>query len=232
MHRTDRWRARGGNPPALGRRGSGTLLPFLLAALLGLTAAPLWGQVAWDAPLMVSPHAPAGWGIGLVDRNLRPGDGVGVTLSWRTRAPARSVGVRFGAQKAPVDGVESRWSALGGVDVTAPLSRATPAFPLDVSWFTGVGVSYGDYGRIVAPAGVVAGREIRSRDLRFHPYLAARAGAEGVAGGRAPRKNVDLSVALEAGFDLGFGLSPRRILRFAASLGERPGLGFAIVSSR
>jgi hypothetical protein len=199
MHRTKRFKA------------------LLTLAALSVTPAFAAGQLPWESPHLLSPSARAGVSFMLVDYGLAPSRGLGGSVVWRTADAPRGLGLRFSA----AEGTGDQLNLAGGVDVTAPIMRASADFPLDLIWTSGAGLSYGEHFEVAVPLGVAGGRALASPNLWFNPYASARAMLEGRFGENAPGNEVGLGLAIDVGADLAFGRSRRFGLRLAASLGDR-----------
>ncbi len=190
---------------------------FLMGGALLLSASQLRAQVAWDGPMLVSPSAPAGWAIYLVDPS--PGDGIGVLATWRAGGP---LGYRLGLAEDPGDKV----SVYGGVDYSRPLMRASDDFPVDVSWFTGGGVGVGDGVLLSVPLGVSFGVEMEAEGIWFHPSISPRVVLDAPIGGERPRDDLSLDFAVDLGIDVSF--DPGWAVRFGGSIGDRSAIAIGI----
>lgn len=188
--------------------------------LLALTG-EVRAQAAWDSPILLSPRPVAGTGVYLIDAH---GAGLGVLGTWR--GPGQRTGLRVGVTEGRGgDGI----GILGGVDMMAPLATVSPDFPLDISWYTGVGAGYADWLVVSIPLGITMGRTFGDPQVRFTPYLAPRIVAD-VHLGRDPpaeRNELDLNVGVDLGFDVMF--QPGWTLRLGAGLGDRDGLAIGII---
>lgn len=195
-------------------------LTMKLAAICVIAApAAAAGQVPWDSPQLMAPGAPHGVSVLFVDYGLRPDDGTGMLLGYRTDDAPAGFGVRF-ATTLPFDSV--RVSA--GFDIAVPLFERSAAFPLDVLWTTGAGAAYGRYGAFGVPFGFAAGRGIAGDNIWFNPYLSTRVVLETYFGSRRPDESFAMAVAADLGADISFDPRRRFILRAAMSLGDRRAL--------
>jgi hypothetical protein len=177
-------------------------------------------QVVWDSPTLIPPRAPAGTGIYLIDTH---GARLGVLGTWR--AVTNGTGFRLGVSEGRGgDGI----AVFGGVDFVTPLVTVSPDFPLDISWFTGVGAGYADWLVISVPLGITLGRTVGAPDVRFTPYLAPKVIAD-VHLGRGPGNDNELALNLDV--DLGFDIQfpPGWMIRIGAGLGNRSGLAVGIL---
>jgi len=201
--------------------------PVLLVAAVLLQAAPVSGQVAWDAPSLMAPGAPAGWGVHLFDAD--PGD-LGVFASWRGAPAPVGLGFRFGI----AEGYRDELAVLGGVDVSGALYSRGGEVPIDVIWFVGAGAGVGDDVLLSFPAGVSLGWTFQGDEVAFRPYVAPKVfldaflGDEDGPGRFGDDDDIDLGAAVEIGLDLAF--SPSFAIRAAASLGDRDAvsIGFQV----
>jgi hypothetical protein len=186
----------------------------LATALTLLIAAPAQGQVMWDAPLLVSPSAPAGWGLYLVDPS--PGDGIGVLSTWRGGGP---LGFRLGLAEDRADNV----AVYGGVDYSGRLIRASDDFPLDVDWIVGGGLSAGEDVHMGFPFGVSLGRAVDAEGIWFNPYFSPRVVLDAWIGrDDPPGDGLELNLAVDLGVDLAF--DPGWAIRFGATVADRTAL--------
>jgi len=192
------------------------VLALTLGCLLGL-AAEARSQVVWDSPSLIPPRAPAGTGILLVDAHRA---GVGVLGTWR--GTPLGMGLRLGI----ADGDDI--AVFGGLDFVSPLMRASPAFPLDLSWFAGVGAGYDEWAVISVPFGLTIGRTFGAPDVQFTPYLAPKLIADAhLDRGPGDDNELELNFDVDLGFDVRF--QPGWRLRLGAGLGSRSGLAFGLV---
>lgn len=196
-------------------RMSGLTLLCMLA-LAGETRA----QVVWDSPMLLSPRTAAGTGVYLIDAHRA---GVGVLGTWR--GTPQGLGFRIGIADGGSDGI----AILAGVDMAAPLTTVSPDFPLDISWFSGIGAGYDDWLVLSVPLGLTIGRTFTAPEVRFTPYLVPRVVADAQLGRDPPddRNELRLQLGVDLGLDLAF--QPGWTIRFGAGLGDRRGLGIGII---
>lgn len=232
-----------------------TRLVLTAVVAVGL-AAPARAQVAWDAPLMVSPGTTAGWGIYLVDS--WPGDGFGVLGTWRRQGrPGFRIGV--------AEGRDDDLAGFGGVDVSGGLFDPSEDFPMDAVWLVGAGLGLGDAVLLSFPLGLSFGRVVDVQDVRLHPYFAPRVVVDAWLGDDTPedetehsqvlegpalhplrehspedlddsgtrcvvcrgvQRRLDLQLALDVGLDIS--LSPSWSVRFSGTLGDREAIAIGL----
>jgi len=194
------------------------VMAMTLCCLVGL-AAEARAQVVWDSPTLLPPRAQAGTGIFLIDAHRA---GLGVLGTWR--GTTYGTGLRLGI----AEGRRNDIAVFGGLDFVSPLMAASPAFPLDLSWFAGVGAGYDEWAVLSVPFGLSIGRTFGAPDVRFTPYLAPKLIAD-VHLGRGPGNDneLDLNLDVDLGFDVRF--QPGWALRLGAGLGSRSGLAIGIV---
>jgi hypothetical protein len=203
------------------RTAAGTLLTLLAAAT------PAVGQVAWDAPSLIAPGAPSGWGIHLFDP--APGD-LGVFATWRGEPAPIGLGFRIGV----AEGYRDDLAILGGFDVSGSMYDSGGEVPMRVIWFAGGGFGVADDVLLSFPAGVSMGWAFQGSEVAFRPYVAAKVVLDAFLGdeGRPSRfgddDDLDLGAAFEVGMDLAF--SPTFAIRAGASFGDRDAvsIGFQI----
>jgi hypothetical protein len=187
-----------------------------LCCTLGL-AADARAQIAWDSPLLLPPNPTAGTGIYLIDAHR---GGLGVLGTWR--GSGQGSGLRLGiAEGRRGNGI----GVLGGLDMVFPLARAAADFPVDLSWLIGAGAGYDQYLLVSVPLGLSLGRTFHGGDVRLTPYLSPRVNLD-AAFGRDAGNSMDLNLAVDLGFDVGF--QPGWILRIGASIGGRDGVAVGI----
>ena len=182
-------------------------------------------QVAWDAPMLVAPGSPPGLGIHLVDPE---GDGVGALVTWRSQPFPVGIGFRAGL----FDGNRSDLGLTAGIDLGGALYRGSDETPVDVVWFTGVGLGIDDGALLSVPLGVSAGWVFADEQVAFRPYVAPRMvldaylDDDGPGEGRGRDDDLDLDAAIELGADLAF--SSNFIIRAAASFGGRDAVSIGV----
>lgn len=199
---------------------SGTISCCALALLMAL---PAQAQVAWDAPQMLSPQMPGGFGIYLVDPAVPgPGnDGLGVMATWRARE-IPGVGFRVGV----AEGDRETFSGFGGVDISGRMVQATEEFPLHVIWITGAGIGFGDYLMFSFPVGVSLGRAFETDGVWFNPYVSPRLVLDAQMGDNRREDDLDMRLAIDLGTDIAF--SESWAVRFGASVGDRSALAIGL----
>jgi hypothetical protein len=186
------------------------------------------GQTAWDSPLLLPPRAADGFGIFLMDMYA---GGIGVMGTWQS--PAWNYGLRAGISEGPGG---SDLAVFGGVDYSGVVNRATADFPVDIDWVFGAGIGLSDGARASFPLGLSAGHSFQGDGARFTPYLTPRVVLDIVFGRERPDGSsaaADLGLAVDLGLDLrlaaGGGPFGGTTIRFAVSLGDRPGIGLGVV---
>jgi hypothetical protein len=192
----------------------------IMALGLAALAGPARAQVVWDAPVLLTPRPATGTGLYLHDAHRA---GLGILGTWRG-AP-HGLGLRLGIVDGRRDGV----GILGGVDMMAPLTTASAQFPLDISWFTGIGGGYDDWFVLSVPLGLSIGRTFGAPGAAFTPHIIPRVVADAHLGRDGPGDSSELR--LELGVDLGLDLAlqPGWLIRFGAGLGNRGGLAVGVV---
>ena len=191
---------------------------FVLLALLPGSAQ---GQIAWETPMLMSPNAPDGLGLYLMD--VAGGD-IGLMVGWR--APGSSWGLRGGIAEA---GGEDDLGVFGGLDFAGDVHRETATFPLDVDWFAGIGVGASGDAVITVPLGLTFGHTFQADNAVFVPYVAPRIFLDAFLGDNR-EDEVDLGLSIDLGVD--FRLSRARgapVIRFGASVGDHEGLALGVV---
>ncbi len=196
------------------RRVMTALLAVGLIASISATDAE--AQVVWDAPLMVSPETPAGWGVYLVDPS--PGSGIGVLSTWRPSSGA-GVGYRLGIAEDRRDNV----SVYGGVDISGLIVQASNEFPVNMSWVVGAGLGVADDVILSFPLALSFGRSVQADGVWFNPYVAPRVTLDAFFGDGS---DLNLNLSVDLGVDISF--DPGWAVRFAGSLGDRKALAIGM----
>lgn len=182
-----------------------------------LAAAPAESQVTWEAPLMVAPNTPAGWGVYLVDP--WPGDGIGVLSTFRSSTAPGGLGFRLGLAEGPGGDL----AVYGGFDVSGTLLRQSADFPMDMIWVTGAGLGVGDSALLSFPLGVSLGRDFQADGVWFNPYVTPRVVLDAWFGGDG---DMDLGLAMDLGIDISF--EPGWAVRFAGTLADHEALAIGL----
>jgi hypothetical protein len=189
----------------------------LVTALTLLGPGAVRGQVPWDVPTFMRPGAPAGLSLFLIDPD-GPG-GLGGVAAWRARAAPVGVGFRAGLANGP----RHRAAALFGVDVSGPLGVTGPPSGPSILWWAGAGLGVGDDIIASFPLGVVLGWSVEGDGVSFHPFVGGHLALDAFTAGEG---RMELGGALDLGVDLDF--PSGWDVRFAASLGDREGVGIGV----
>lgn len=198
------------------------LFPLVGLIVIALRAGPVEAQLPWDAPLLVSPQTPPGWGIYLVDPEYD--NGIGFLTTWRGGGP---LGFRVGLAEDAGENL----SVYGGVDYSRGLVEAGNTFPLYVSWVTGAGFGVGDAAVLSFPLGVSFGRAFQAETTIFNPSVTPRLVLDARLGGEDPehgRGHDDLDLGLAVDFDLDISFDPGWAVRFGVSGGDRDAVAIGI----
>ena len=189
-----------------------------VAAITAALAAPVFGQTAWDSPALISPVAPAGVSVFLIDA---AGGELGGLATFRHDAGPVGLGYRL----ALVDqsGVDSGIAVSGGVDVSGFLSRAVEGSEVDVVWWSGGGVGIGDETVVTFPVGLVVGWSGSGGDVVLSPY---GGGHVSLDISTIDNNTVDLSGVVDLGLDLAF--ASGWLIRFGATFGDRDALAIGV----
>jgi hypothetical protein len=206
------------------RRLGGFAGVAVAVGLLG--AAPAAAQVAWDAPMLMSPGAPSGPGIFLMGFH---GGGIGVMGTLRSAAAPGGLGLRAGIGEDAGDDL----AAFGGFDVSGSLLRATDDTPVDIFWFAGGGLGIGDDILLSFPLGLTIGGIVDGDNVRIVPYASPRIVLDACLGdspSRCGSEDLDLTFAADLGLDLSF--NQNWMIRFGASIGDREGIAIGLAFPR
>lgn len=191
----------------------------LLSAALTFFALPgsVGAQLASDAPRLLGPHAPSGFGLYWLRAGALPGDGNAGLITWAPPGLLGALTLRAGAGR----GVGGSAAGFGGVDLRVPMAQRSQGAAVDVSWTAGVGLSVGEYLMGTLPMGVSVGREWASGSVSFAPYVSAGLAFDMRVFEEAPEPEFLVQPAAEVGVDLSLDPARRVTLRAGASLGDR-----------
>lgn len=174
-------------------------------------------QVAWDAPVLLSPHAPQGLSVFVVGSG--PGDAVGVLGQWRQDRASLGLAYRAGIAQSDADDV----SVHGGVDISGLLASSIEDADIQVAWWTGLGGGVGNEVVVSIPVGLVASWRGLGDGNVFAPYAGAHVSLD-LASGEGDAVSLDGS--LDMGLDLT--LVSGWVVRFGASLLGRESVALGI----
>ena len=194
-------------------------LASLVTAFM-LAPNPASAQAAWDAPMLLAPGAPAGFGIHLVDPGR--GAGIGALGTWRANPAPVGLGFRLGVVEGRFDDV----ALVGGVDVAGAIARTDSEVPVDIMWFAGAGLGLDDDVLLSFPVGIAAGVSFEGENVQFRPYIAPRFILDAFLGDEVD-DDLDLGIAAEIGLDLQF--AQPWAIRASGSFGDRESVSIGIV---
>jgi hypothetical protein len=191
-------------------------------ALWTLLAVPVSGQIAWDAPALISPVVPSGLSLFLVEP---AGGDIGALGTFRHSAGP--VGVGYRAAVAEESGRDSDLAVAFGIDVAGFLARAVEGSEVDLVWWLGGGMSVGSDWVVSAPAGIILGWTGEGDGVIISPYGGAHVALD-ITGNEGDALNFD--GALDLGLDLV--LRSGWMIRAGAALGDRESIavGFRLPS--
>jgi len=192
---------------------------FTAIALSALLALPVSGQIAWDAPALISPVVPSGFSLFLIEP---AGGDLGVLGQFRHSAGP--VGVGYRAALAEESGPAGDLAVSFGIDVAGFLARAVEGSEVDLVWWAGGGMSVGSDWVISGPAGIIVGWSGEGDGVVVSPYSGAHVVLDIV------EDDLDFDGAIDLGLDLV--LRSGWMIRAGASLGDRESIaiGFRIPS--
>jgi hypothetical protein len=190
----------------------------LVAVGLSVAApAAAYGQIAFDTPRLISPRGPSGLGVYWLRAETLPGDGDGVLVTWAPSALPDGVRLRGGAG----EGAGGDLAGFGGFDVQAPLLRGGADLPLDLDWYTGIGVGAGNYVLVSLPLGLSGAISWSAGSVWLSPYVAAGVAADLRLGEFERAEEFEVLPAADIGLDLALDAARRFVIRAAASIGDR-----------
>jgi hypothetical protein len=196
-------------------------IAIVAASAVIMSAGTLSAQVAWEAPMLASPRAPAGFGLYLADV---AGGELGLIGTYRGATAPSGLEFRFGIAE---DGFgDDDISALLGLSISGLVARESGDMPFDISWVAGAGVGFGDWALITIPLGLSLGHTFTGDGINITPYVTPRLHLD-IAAGDDVGDATDLGLSVDLGFDLAI----RRgwMLRFGASLGDHEAFAIGIV---
>ena len=185
--------------------------------LAALAAAPVSAQIAWDSPPLIGPASPNGLAVFLT--GPAPGDGVGGLATWRHEKG--SIGLGYRATVG--EGADGDAAVGGGFDISGVLTAGIENADVDVLWWGGLGVGFGEDVLFSIPAGIIAGWTGSGDDVVFSPYV----------GGHVALDVTTIDgdeVSFDGSFDLGIDLvlASGWVIRFGASIGGRDALALGL----
>jgi hypothetical protein len=180
-------------------------------ALWALLAVPASGQIAWDAPALISPVVPSGLSLFLIEP---AGGDIGALGTFRHSAGP--VGVGYRAAVAEEAGRAGDLAVSFGIDVAGFLARAVEGSEVDLVWWAGGGMSVGSDWLVSAPAGIILGWTGEGDGVIISPYGGAHVALD-ITGNEGDALNFD--GALDLGLDLV--LRSGWMIRAGAALGDR-----------
>lgn len=191
---------------------------FAVAAITAALAAPASGQTLWDSPALISPVAPAGVSLFFIDA---AGGELGGLVTFRH--DAGPVGLGYRVALVEQGGVDGGLAVSAGVDISGFLSRAVEGSEVDVVWWSGGGIGFGDETVVTIPLGLIIGWSGSGGDVILSPY-----GGGHVSLDLSTRDNnsVDLTGVVDLGLDLV--LSSGWMIRFGATIGDRDALALGV----
>jgi hypothetical protein len=174
-------------------------------------------QTAWDAPPLISHVAPAGVSLFLVSP---AGGDLGGLVTFRHEAGPVGLGYRLSLTD---ENASDDLAVAAGVDISGFLARGVEDSPLDVMWWSGAGLGWGENTIISLPLGALVGWSGQGGDVILSPY----------GGGHLVMDISDIegdNVSLGGAFDFGLDvvLSSGWLVRFGGSVGDRDALAIGV----
>jgi hypothetical protein len=184
-----------------------TVVVALLTAALALPAS---AQIAWESPALISPVAPSGLSLFLIEA---AGGDLGALATYRREAGPVGYGFRFAV--ADEGGPDSDVAIAGGIDISGFLARAVEGSEVDLVWWSGAGLGVGNETLVTIPLGLIIGWSGASGDIVLSPYGGGHVNLDIISGAG---DNVDLDLVADLGLDLV--LPSGWLLRFGATLAD------------
>ena len=195
--------------------------PLAAALLIVAAASPVAAQVLPDSPRLTGVLEEPSFGAYFFQPSALRGDGRGGLVTWAPAALPASARLRFGAVEQ--DDADGGVSGFGGIDVRIPLRPDEPS-RVQLAWTTGIGGSYGEWGVLSLPIGVVAGAVWSEGAVTLAPWVGLGAGFDFQFGDEAPGNDFEVRPAADVGLDLAFDRDRSVLLRVGLSLGDRSAL--------
>ena len=196
--------------------------PSICLVSVGLVAsaigpASIVAQTAWDAPPLISHVAPAGVSLFLVSP---AGGDLGGLVTFRHEAGPVGLGYRLSLTD---ENASDDLAVAAGVDISGFLARGVEDSPVDVMWWSGAGLGWGENTIISLPLGALVGWSGQGGDVILSPY----------GGGHLVMDISDIegdNVSLGGAFDFGLDvvLSSGWLVRFGGSVGDRDALAIGV----
>lgn len=196
--------------------------PSICLVTVGLVAsaigpASITAQTAWDAPPLISHVAPAGVSLFLVSP---AGGDLGGLVTFRHEAGPVGLGYRLSLTD---ENASDDLAVAAGVDISGFLARGVEDSPVDVMWWSGAGLGWGENTIISLPLGALVGWSGQGGDVILSPY----------GGGHLVMDISDIegdNVSLGGAFDFGLDvvLSSGWLVRFGGSVGDRDALAIGV----
>lgn len=196
--------------------------PSICLVTVGLVAsaigpASVTAQTAWDAPPLISHVAPAGVSLFLVSP---AGGDLGGLVTLRHEAGPVGLGYRLSLTD---ENASDDLAVAAGVDISGFLARGVEDSPVDVMWWSGAGLGWGENTIISLPLGALVGWSGQGGDVILSPY----------GGGHLVMDISDIegdNVSLGGAFDFGLDvvLSSGWLVRFGGSVGDRDALAIGV----
>lgn len=192
---------------------------LVTAGLVAATIAPISAaaQTAWDAPPMISHVVPAGVSFFLLSPS---GGDLGGLVTFRHEAGPVGMGYRLSVTD---ENASDDLAIAAGVDISGFLARGVEGAPIDVMWWSGAGLGWGEDTVVSLPLGAVIGWSGQGGDVILSPY----------GGGHITldiSDVIDDNVSLNGSFDFGLDvvLSSGWLVRFGGSVGDRDALAIGV----
>lgn len=197
----------------------------LSLALIGASSARAAAQVLPDSPRLTGVLEEPSFGAFFFQPSSLRGDGRGGLVTWAPAGLPASARLRFGA--AEQDDDDGGVSGFGGIDVRIPL-KPDEASGVRLAWTTGIGGSYGEWGVISLPIGLVAGAVWSEGAVTLAPWVGVGVGFDYQFGDEAPDNEFEVRPAADVGLDLAFDEARRVLLRVGLSMGDRSALAVGL----
>lgn len=213
---------RGRRQRAVGSFLRAVIFAVLPASFLLGGVNPAHAQILPDSPRLLGVLPEEGVGLFYLRPSSLPGDDQAALVTWRPSALPEAVRIRLGGGI----GAGETEAGLAGIDVKIPIAAAGRA---QVAWTSGLAASYGEWGVISLPVGLIAGAVWSEGSVTLAPWLGVGVGFDVQFGEEAPDDEFEVRPAADLGLDVAFDAARRVLLRGAVSLGDRSAVAVGLV---
>ena len=148
---------------------------------------------------------------------------MGVLVTWKPSGLPEATRLRLGGGI----GAGDTEAGIAALDVRVPL-RPTAGGSVRLAWTASIGGSYGEWGIVSLPVGLVAGVVWSEGAVTISPWAGVGVGFDFQFGDEAPDQDFEVRPAADIGLDLSFDEARRFTVRTGLSLGVRNAVAVGI----